>query len=480
MSKTPVQASRFCRVLFVIISFTLCHPLHATPDSRPGDTLRWIRIGTIGITGNRQTKPWIITREVPFREGDSVAESSLSLLMKKARENIFNTRLFNFVTVDTVEVPSDPAVKDVRIHVIERWYIWPWPYFEISDRNFNAWLQTMDFSRLTYGLDVTFYNMRGRNETLVIPIHFGFNQKIGFNYKMPAVNRRQTLGLSFGAYFERNHEIIVASQDNKTVYYKDPDHFPKQDINGFTELSFRPGIYSRHTFRLSYQYCYFSDSVTKIPGYLPDSLSQTGFFSFYYQYKYDRRDVHYYPLKGFYLDGELYKDGFFGEPMNDLYIKASYRHYWQLCHRWYFATGVFGKLTLSKDQPYFLQKGLGYGKDYVRGYEYYVVDGQHFILVKNNLKFAILPERVFAIGFIRNTRFNTVPYALYANLFTDMGYVYNENKEANLNNNLQNSFLIGYGLGLDFTTYYDIVIRLEFSLNARAEPGLYLHFVAPI
>ena len=42
-----------------------------------------------------------------------------------------------------------------------------------------------------------------------------------------------------------------------------------------------------------------------------------------------------------------------------------------------------------------------------------------------------------------------------------------------------NEFLYGYGLGLDFVTYYDIVFRVEFSANKFGETGLFLHFNAP-
>jgi hypothetical protein len=40
--------------------------------------------------------------------------------------------------------------------------------------------------------------------------------------------------------------------------------------------------------------------------------------------------------------------------------------------------------------------------------------------------------------------------------------------------------LIGYGLGLDFTTYYDIVIRVEAAVNRMSQPGIYVHFIASI
>ena len=42
-----------------------------------------------------------------------------------------------------------------------------------------------------------------------------------------------------------------------------------------------------------------------------------------------------------------------------------------------------------------------------------------------------------------------------------------------------NEFLYGYGLGIDFVTYYDIVFRVEFSANKFGETGLFLHFNAP-
>jgi hypothetical protein len=84
------------------------------------------------------------------------------------------------------------------------------------------------------------------------------------------------------------------------------------------------------------------------------------------------------------------------------------------------------------------------------------------------------------LDFLRSVKFNTIPYALYLNLFVDLGYTYNESTISNKLNSLQNTLLIGYGAGLDFTTYYDIVIRLDLSMNRMGIPGVYLHFVAPI
>ncbi len=472
----PSILPRICLLVIALLSSASC----ACGNTRP-DSARYVIIRNIILEGNKVTKSPIITRELRFHPGDTIPAGRLPSLLNAAKENVFNTKLFNVVTLDTACVAGSGV--DVRISVIERWYIWPVPFFEISDRNFNVWWETKDFSRLTYGIDLTFYNMRGRNETMMILTHFGFNQLYGFNYFIPYVNRKQTIGLGFGADVELNHEVGVATVDNEVVYYKDPSDYPQQLIFGFAEMRYRPSIYAYHTFRLAYNQYYFSDSVLTVPGFSLKNENSQIFGCLYYQYKNDHRDVQFYPLTGYYFDLE-FVHCFPYSYTHNTYLKANARKFWQLCNRWYFASGLTLKISLEKEQPYYLSKGLGYGREYVRGYEYYVVDGQHFILWKNNFKFAIIPQRMIRLGFLKSSKFNTVPLALYANVFADMGYVYHYDTgtdyQTGAGNTLQNSFMIGYGAGIDFTTYYDIVIRCEFAMNLFNKPGFYLHFTAPI
>ena len=78
---------------------------------------------------------------------------------------------------------------------------------------------------------------------------------------------------------------------------------------------------------------------------------------------------------------------------------------------------------------------------------------------------------------MRNPGISNFHYAFYLNAFADIGYV----GDAYFNNNLlANNTMIGYGVGLDFVTYYDKVIRGEFSTNKLNEFGFFLHFVQPI
>ena len=369
---------------------------------------------------------------------------------------------------------------DINIHVVERWYIWPIPFLEISDRNFNSWLATMDLSRLTYGIDLTVSNIRGRNETLRFPVHFGFNRQFGFDYTIPYINRKKTTGFGLGVQLDQNHELIVKSVNNKPVYYKDPNNFIRQNVYAFIEMSLRLGIYSYHSVRLSYNAYSFCDSLLHIPGYTYNEKAFLNFFALNYQFKNDHRNIAFYPLKGSYFDFFLVQNGFWSTPVNELYFKSNLRGYWQLYKRWFYAAGLTVKYTLTGSPAYFLQQGLGYGRDFVRGYEYFVIDGKHSVLFKNNLKFALVPQNVFDVGFLKSQKFNPIPYAFYLNLFADFGYVYNSDSNQNKVNDLQKSLLAGYGIGIDFTTYYDIVTRLEFSITRKGVPGIYLHFTAPI
>ncbi|MGE5424905.1 MAG: POTRA domain-containing protein [Syntrophothermus sp.] len=436
-----------------------------------------IHLRNINISGNKRTRSSIILRECPFKLGDTLLSANYARLVMSAKENIFNTRLFNFVTIDSSSVKE--GTVDINIRVTERWYIWPWPYFEVSDRNFNAWLETTDWSRLTYGIDLTVQNVRGRNETLKFPVHLGFNQQYGFFYQMPYLNRKKTLGINFGAVYQMNHEVVVTSQENKPVYYKDSESYPASRAVVSAGLVLRRGIYVKHSFNFSWSWYKFADTLLVInPEYAVGTNPQ--FLTFYYQFKNDHRDIQFYPLKGSYFDIELYKYGFW-QDVDELHLKTNLRKYWRIHNRWYFASGLTLSANLSKNlQNYFLQKGLGYGRDFVRGYEYYVIDGKSFALLKNNLKFAIIPQRIVEIPFIGTRKFNTIPYALYLNVFTDFGYVYSFNGIKTNQNSMQNTLLAGYGAGLDFTTYYDIVIRMEVSMNGNGEPGVYLHFMAPI
>ena len=136
------------------------------------------------------------------------------------------------------------------------------------------------------------------------------------------------------------------------------------------------------------------------------------------------------------------------------------------------------KISANLFQPYFIQKGLGYSGNNIRAYEYYVIDGQNYGLLKTNVKFELFPEKVKKFGFVPSQNFNTLHFAVYLNLFADLAYV--QDDIFYKNNTLSNELLFGTGIGLDLVTYYDIVWRLEYSINKMHESGFFVHFMAPL
>jgi hypothetical protein len=85
---------------------------------------------------------------------------------------------------------------------------------------------------------------------------------------------------------------------------------------------------------------------------------------------------------------------------------------------------------------------------------------------------------VHDIRWLANTNFEKFHYGFFLNFYLDAGYVIDQ-KYASMNP-LSNQLLYGTGLGLDFVTFYDKVIRFEYSLNKDLEHGFFLHFIKPI
>lgn len=435
-------------------------------------------VNKIILSGNKITKPQIIYRELLFHENDTITSDKFQEIIEQSRKNLLNASLFNFVTIDTSSF--SPGKINISIDVIERWYLWPMPFFQLSDRNFNVWWETKDFSKADYGLYLIWDNFRGRKESLKLIICLGFDETYGLSYNIPYINKKRTIGFGITGGFSGNHEVPYITVENEQKPLKDKEKYLQQNIFGNFGITYRKNIFSMHTFQLNYNNYLFADTLLKLnSGFAAKKNLQ--FFSFYYQFKCDHRDIKAYPLNGYYYDLQFEKHGFGllkRENVDVLFIHASVRKYWNLSKRLYFAGGINAKVSTPAYQHYFIERGLGFGNDFARSYEYYVIDGQNFVLFKSNIKFEVIPTRIKKINFISTKKFNTLFYALYLNIFADAAYVSNRQKAGN--NNLQNSALFGTGIGLDFVTYYDKVIRVEYSINKMGENGFFFHFVAPI
>ncbi len=444
--------------------------MHAQSDS-----LNLIEVGVTEYIGNEKTKRFILDRELSYKTGDSLILSDFEKRVQRSRENIFNTGLFN--KVEFTLSSSHNGVVNVVFDLEERWYVWPYPILENGDRNFNTWWETKDFARLTYGVFLNWYNFRGRNETFQVMTKVGFENQFSVGYDIPNLNKKKTLGLYAAAGYAGYREVNYTSELNKRVFYKSDLGPGRQVIFARSNITYRKGLNFRHRFGLSYNQIKIDSSVAVLANnYLKNGTLQSDYFTFSYYGKYDTRDYMSYPLKGYKIESYLTQFGAgLLENENLNVFTATLGVYWHLPlgGRWNFANAIIAKTTFGDQTPYAIQEGLGY-KNYIRGYELYVMDAERYGVFKTNLKFNVLKKKEMHLKWLPLDKFNKPYFAIYMNAYFDAGYaddaVYADN------NPLSNKWAYGYGMGIDIVAFYDFVSRLEYSINREEEKGLYLHF----
>lgn len=435
-------------------------------------------IQDIAVSGNARTRAYIILRELTFKTGDTIVDYNLNRAIEQSKTNLLNQPLFHFVHFEITD-GAEPGKIMVHIDVTERWYTWLWPVFEISDRNFNAWLENGDLSRLSYGLFFQQENFRGRLEKLHVRMKLGYQQQVSLLYDVPYINHNKTIGAGFSFSAGRQREVAYDTEDNKLLYYRG-HQFMLKEIDVALLGHYRPDIHYAHTLKLRYNQLTINDLLLFLnPEFNLTTGSKAAYTALSYYLKIDFRDQRAYPLKGWYADAELSRFGLLpGDNADFITIRPTLRFHFSIAPRWYIALGAAAKMTTGGEVPWYLNRAFGYQRDYVRGYEYYVTEGRHFWLLKSNIKFALLKPSVKTISWIKSDKFNTIPYSLYLSAFTDLGQAWPETDKEK--NNLQGVLQSGTGVGLDFITYYDKVFRMEVSFNAKGEAGLFVHFMAAI
>lgn len=439
-------------------------------------------IDSILVSGNKKTRHGIVMREVNFKVGDTLSEMELREKCLRTQQNLMNTSLFVHDTVIyVIDTLTQRAKVQIKLH--ERWYLWPSVILQIQDRNFNAWWdqERRDLSRLNYGLGFTLYNILGLNQTLTLIARKGYTEQFGAGYRIPYINKKRTLGLTAGFNFFKNNQVWYRTLENGLLFYTDKNLYVRTETEAKLGLTYRHKLYLRNSFEAFFKNATIADTVTTLNAdYFAPAQRFIQYFSLQYRFSYDTRDYKPYPLRGYVFDAVLIKDGLGilkNETTDNFYVFASIKHQFKICNRLYMMNSVKGRVTPQYVPMYYFNRALGF-TEVVRGYEYYVIDGQHYGLLKTNLRYQLVKPRVFhvPIGFLR--KFTDISFALYTGPFFDAGYVV-DSAFAKFNL-LSNTWLYGAGWGLDLVTYYDYVLRAEFTVNKMAQPGFYLHFNAPL
>jgi outer membrane protein assembly factor BamA len=433
-----------------------------------------ITISNIFIGGNKKTKEKIIIRELLFKKGDTIYQEYLETLIEKSKENLLNTSLFNYITINTLE--EDENKIGIYILVEERWYLWPYLIFEQADRNLSAFLYNQDWSRINYGMLLIKNNFRGRGETVKLKFRLGYKEQFQIGYEVPYIGKSRQHGLSTEFNWFRQHEVAYNTQNDKLIYYKDYNNYVSKMHNSRLTYQYRNKHYLRHNLSVSYSFNDVHDTIIELnKNYLGTQSSQTQYIGLHYNLSIDKRNYKHYPLKGYNVEITFSQNGLNLLPneMKGIWeIESQGYKYWEIIDRWYTGVGTFGKISSNTKQPFFIEEALGY-KNFLRSFEYNVIDGQNLITGRTFIKYAIIPLQVRHFEGWNWTKFNKIHYSLFLNTFIDAGYVYDIMPA--LTNELPNTFLASAGIGIDLVAYYDQIIRLEYSMNRFGGSGLFIH-----
>jgi outer membrane protein assembly factor BamA len=427
-------------------------------------------IRQIHITGNKRTKEEIILREVPFVAGEKFSLQALLWNFEKARTQLMNTSLFHNVVVSMKG--SQGYSVEIHIDVKERWYVFPFPYVRPVDRNMNQWLfkEGGDLNRVDYGLKLVSYNTTGNNDRLRLWLINGYTKQISFSYERPYIDRQMKWGIITSFGIGKNREINYNTIDNKQVFYKD-DNFVRSFTTGGFALTYRPAIKTRHQFGINYTREHIKDTVVTLnPEYFSGERKFVEFPEIYYNMKYYDLDYIPYPTKGYAFEINAGKKGM-NRQVNQWYITAKGSGYWPTGKRSFVNVTAFGNVRLPFDQPYVMQRLLGYNDAFMQGYEYYVVDGVAGGFLKTTFTRELFRTNLRK-PFSKNDPTCGIPFRFFGKVYGNAGYVYNPEPGEN---SLSNQMLYSAGLGLDILTAYDFTIKLEWTFNQLGQNGLFLH-----
>ncbi len=428
-------------------------------------------IDRIFIVGNRKTRDRIIKRELDFTDHMAVSTEGLYMRLKRNEDNIINTRLFLSVNISLVKITGNEV--DVIIRVTERWYTFPIPVLELADRNFHDWWvnQNQDLRRIEWGLKIYQYNVRGMNETLRLIGEFGFTKKFQIGYSFPYIDRKQKLGLSLLLGYSLNKNINYRTVEHKYQFF-DSENWLREQYAGAASMTYRKSLYTFHTLGTGYYNTQVNDTIAILnPVYFSDGENQQKFFRLYYTYIHDKRDIKAYPLTGSYLTGKIDKVGLgIYDDVNVLGITGFYNKFFDLGKHFYLTGGVGGSLFLPEDQPYNQINAMGIGRFTLRGYELYVIEGPWFLQNQYTLRKMLFQTEQNLRDILNARQFSKFHLAVYLKTYFDYGYVKGYDGNV-LNTKFTDQLIYGGGFGADVVTFYDIVFRLQYSINKSGESG---------
>jgi outer membrane protein assembly factor BamA len=366
-------------------------------------------INTIKVTGNKKTKNYIVTRDITFKVGDTIKGIELLSTIDRTQKNIYNAALYATVKIEVLKNDTIKNAIDINIVIIERWYIFPIPVFELYDRNIKEWRTTYnsDLNRVRYGIRFTHYNFSGRRDQLNINLFNGFSKELYFNYSQPYADKKLLHGFVLAGGYSSKISINYIDSLNLGLPRKLNDSFEKPDYKLFKQedyffaanYSFRSGNYARHEIGINYNNIKVTDTIIgKNNNYFTNGANTHQVVDFNYSYNYSKLDFYAYPLIGdYYRFGTKLRIG--KSNTNQLLFYATYGTFNKITPKFFYSTSITTSFKFAKEpQSFYNLKTSNFEIANIRGLEQYLIysNADFFLSIENlNNHFIFYNKKLF-------------------------------------------------------------------------------------
>ena len=443
-----------------------------------GQNQEIVVIGDIHLEGNDHTRDFVLKREMDIETGDTLLASELQLTLIRNENHLLNTGLFLSADVDAVEWKRGQLVADINVKVHETWYFFPIPVVKLADRNFNVWWEEYnhDFERLIFGVRGFHFNLTGVRDYLKLIAEFGFRQRYQLRYRYPYLNKDRTLGMEFEFGYSRSRNGAYASEENRLAFLisEQKDNFKSFFVD--VSAKYRPEYYLSHAIGVAFTSNAISDTVRQLnPGFHLNNSSTQRYFSIYYNFVNDRRNRRLQATSGHYLEAFITQVGFgIYDDLNYGFVSANLRTYVPLHKKITGRWSTTGRVYFNRDKiSYNHSQALGYGSQYVRGYEHYVVDGTDYFISHQGLTWEFFNERFNLSKVLPFKKMNVVPLRLFLSANVDIGFVNTAQYAEQIT--LDDQWLYGYGPSLEILLAEGYLFGIDYSFNHLGESGVFLH-----
>ncbi|MFA7229433.1 MAG: POTRA domain-containing protein [Melioribacteraceae bacterium] len=419
-------------VIFYSISLSI---MAAEPDSLLINEDETVRIDSIRLTGNVKTEEAIILREMTFIAGDTVT----GRILRFNRERIYSLGLFN--RVDFFVTQND-NLNILEIVLAESWYLYPLPYFKAHNN---------EFDKATYGVNFTYKNFRGKNETLRAMIGLGYEPVYAVTFDNPSFSFENNIGLSITALYLRFN-----NKSTRAVNLVGED-FRYKIFSQSVSLSKRFNTFNIALLTLGFSYYENNHSIRGITasGGRIDRMPSLGI-----SYQYDSRDLKQYSKNGLYAFLNINHKGFGINKAAYNNLEFDFREYRSiidpLSGKWRVALRTsFGNIIPFYDYSY-----LGYYEK-IRGHFNEIREGKSYFLSSFELSFPIVRDWNFSLKLpLLPESLTSTRIGIYLTGFIDSGDAFGDNKSFSINN-----FYSGYGFGITILFLPFNAIRFEYAFN---------------